>query len=252
MEAPQMRTLLAIVVILSLSCLLGCSSSQGQAAEKKDLPVPHWHQVFGLPDWSNGETFISPVSGETKSILYAACWPAALVDCLAYYKVIERDQATVAAETRRAYDGFANFDDGAHTSLIPDYVSRNWPPLRVAILDVSDLGKWPAEKKWRLLKECIEQDQPVMATVRWVRARGKIFPHAIVIRGYEDDGQRKIAILNDPSGGEFLTGIWDEKITGEAMKVNYCDFFDTRFVVVVREASLLKLTALFDRYAAEP
>jgi len=223
-------------------------------AQTKSLAVPHWHQVYsfqGVDDWSDGQTF-SINGGPEKSIRYAACWPTALADVLAYYGAIDPTKTSVGNVIRLTYKALADHDDGAHTADIPAYIAKNWPFLRVAgPIDVSDLGKWPSEEKWQLIKECIDSGWPVLATVSWVRERGKIFNHAIVIRGYVE-GDKPVAVLNDPSGGFFLTGKWDETITGERLQVPYDDFYDTKFLVVVREAHLPQLNEIIGRYLNGP
>jgi hypothetical protein len=211
-------------------------------AQEKIFAVPHWHQVYsfqGENDWTEGRTF-SVNGGPEKSILFAACWPTALVDVLAYYQVIgQQNMTAVQGEVKAGYDSFADFDDGAHTGLIPAYVYSRFPRLMARKIEIGELG-WDSDKKWAFLKACLDREWPVLATIDWVKNRGKIYRHAVVIRGYREDGDTRTAILNDPSGEFFLTGIWDPQKTGEGLALDYEEFRDIRFIVVFPAARMVE------------
>lgn len=214
----------------------------------RDLKVPHYHQVwdFQAVDWTlalkpEDRTFVSPVSGERKSVLYAACWPTALAYVLSYYDQIDSEPITVGNAIREMYLAYANFPDGAHTNLIPGFIATRYPKLYACELRVDDLKEWPSDRKWKIVTGAIDRGWPIVASINWVKGRKNFFPHAIVLRGYKEYPVRgHVAIVNDPAGSETMTGIWakakeDYKMgrTGFGFRYPYDDFKDRSFMFVV-------------------
>jgi len=218
-------------------------------SQEKILQVPHRHQVYGMPDWTGGRTFEVVVDGVLveKSILYASCWPVCMTGILVYCGQLANDNGGFSSEVARQYDFYADFDDGAHSWMIPDYLAKYYPDLSCELVDVSDLKLWTSERKWALVCDSIDHGWPVIASIGWVKPRGNIFGHAIVLRGYESVAQT--AIVNDPAGSFTMTGRWDSSITGESLKYRYNDFFDRRFLIVVPIERKAELDAMIVRYS---
>ena len=198
-----------------------------------NLPVPHFHQVYGVIDWTEGRTFTVPGTKEQKSILYASCWPVCLSELLVYGHAVNNNRQAIAAAIKQAYDAFADFDDGAHTDLIPDYIAQYYPGYYARRAVVENQQLWTSEVKWRIIIGAIIQNWPLATSITWVRPRPKMFPHAIIIRGYSDLEDHRAAIVNDPAGSFTMTGVWDQRITGENMDYPYEDFFDRCYIFIV-------------------
>ncbi len=233
-------TLWSIKLFLFVLVFL-CFCSRGRA-ELIDLPVPHFHQVYGVIDWTDGRTFKTPTTGKEKSILYASCWPVSLVELLVYRQAINNNRQAIATAIKQAYNAFADFDDGAHTELIPDYIAHNYSDFYARRVIVDDQKEFPSDRKWQIITSAISQNWPLATSINWVKPRGAIFPHAFVIRGYSDY-QTRIVYVNDPAGSFTMTGVWNQAVSGENMQYGYETFFDRYYIIVVpiRQRELLNL-----------
>lgn len=245
-EIVDIMIKLCIVAVAILVFLAIAANAQ------KILPVPHHNQVFGVLDWTNGRGFVVEKDGKqiTKSILYGSCWPVGLTELVAYYHQIPDDISAFSAEVAREYDAYADFDEGAHSWLIPDYLAKYFPQLCCQIVDTNDLKLWSGKRKWKLICDSIDHGWPLIASINWVWPRGPIFGHAIVIRGY--DRSTLTAIVNDPAGSFTMTGEWDRSVSGKGLRYNYADFFARRLLIVAPIAAKEELSAMISRYSPPP
>lgn len=211
-----------------------CSWAQAQI---KNLSVDHWRQDQ-YTEWVGGRLFTSPVDQQEKSLCWAACWPNVVVETAVYFGVIANEGQAIDFQIGDAYRAFADFPDGAHTVLIPDYVRRRWPTLAARLVDVSGLDQTTLDRKWQLVRDSVDHNWPVLSSVSWVKNRGRIFRHAILIRGY--DATQNTVFINDPSGGAFLTG-GEPTSNGSNLRLPYDDFYDDRFIIVAKYGDLVNL-----------
>jgi hypothetical protein len=237
-------TLLAAAVSVLLLLTVGCGRSQN-LPEEKVLPVRHYHQAQVL-DWTGGRKEPSP-SGIPTDPRWFSCWPVCVSEVVTYWKRIADSDQAFSNEVSQQYYHYADYYDGAHTSMIAPYLENRFG----LYCRIVECGSWSSDRKWSLLIELIDRGIPAIVSIDSAKLRPndteytRIFPHALVVVGYKGrdaDPLERIAVVNDPAGQftfsrqkpapEELAVNHDPAFTGDHQDYQYERFIERRVCII--------------------